>query len=75
MLECLKRRAGKLRLFQRNYQLFIRHRSIPVEALANFHNYGMEAFAEKYFADHYEGIRRKRVPLEKMLTWSKVSLA
>lgn len=49
------------------------HPLLPRELVSDIQQFSQSDFAKKYFATHREGIFfRRRVPLEKMMSWQKV---
>ncbi|KAJ3412729.1 hypothetical protein HDV05_000299 [Chytridiales sp. JEL 0842] len=44
---------------------------LPSELLQHIRQFQMDGFAKKYFAEHRKGILRRKVPVEKMLVYSK----
>jgi len=47
-------------------------RSLPLGLKNEINQFKLEGFAQKYFSTHKKGIFRKKVPVEKMLAFSKV---
>jgi hypothetical protein len=48
--------------------------SLPSQLRFDINQFKLEGFAKKYFMTHKRGIFRRRVPVEKMLLWTKVEL-
>eukprot|EP00824_Muranothrix_gubernata_P023151 TRINITY_DN5982_c0_g1_i3.p1 TRINITY_DN5982_c0_g1~~TRINITY_DN5982_c0_g1_i3.p1 ORF type:complete len:696 (+),score=120.04 TRINITY_DN5982_c0_g1_i3:185-2272(+) len=51
-----------------------RHPQMPHDLLEDIHKFQLEAYARKYFQDHHKGLRRKRVPVQELLTFSREPL-
>lgn len=47
-------------------------RSLPAELRNDILQFKIEGFAEKFFATHKSGLFRRRVPVNKMIKWTKV---
>lgn len=49
-------------------------KSLPPELQNDISQFQIDGFAKKYFSTHKHGIFRRKVPMEKLLNWSKESL-
>jgi len=57
-----------------NFWTIIRQRaSLPAELRAHIGQFKIDGFAKKYFSEHRQGIFRRKVPVEKMLIYQKVT--
>ncbi|KAK9710499.1 hypothetical protein K7432_008394, partial [Basidiobolus ranarum] len=50
------------------------HASLPPQLVQEIGQFQIDGFAKKYFATHKRGIFRRKVPMEKMLQWTKDSI-
>ncbi|ORY07717.1 hypothetical protein K493DRAFT_250939 [Basidiobolus meristosporus CBS 931.73] len=50
------------------------HASLPSQLVVEIEQFQIDGFAKKYFATHKRGIFRRKVPMEKMLQWTKDSI-
>jgi hypothetical protein len=46
---------------------------LPAGLKNEINRFAIDGYAKKYFSTHKRGLFRKRVPINKMLKWSKVS--
>lgn len=47
-------------------------RKLPQGLLSDINQFKIEGFANKFFTEHRKGLFRQRVPIEKMLVYTKV---
>jgi len=53
---------------------FARPPTLPDDLKSNINKFQIEGFAQQYFMEHRAGIFRRKVPLEKLLIWTKDAL-
>lgn len=63
-------------LNQKNYDISpsstLRQPTLPAGLKNEINHFAIDGYAKKYFSTHKKGLFRRRVPINKMLKWSKV---